>query len=482
MAPLEGYLPPVITNITSGIVIERNYVLARLVNINPENPSPDITIETGNGRSLKAEFIGLDDSTGFSVLHVPDLNIDPPKFAQQITLSDGELLHILSPSFAQERQIKVSQRGSIAFPTIRLNESRGRVLQAQRTGASQTKRDTFVIKAPVGVSRNPAVSKVIQNERGEVIGVTMDSIKADARTVNYIVYPINKAQSTARQIIELRKNTSRGWLGATGMSLSEFPVEERALLNLPNSGEGVIVTSIIPSSPADLAGLQKNDLLVRFGESEVKGLTHLREMISSIPVGQNVELEVIRQGQLRKLSAVVDRNRMPTILSSAEMEGAAGSPKVLELQRLLRVLRNQLELVHHKNAQLQEETVQALQAKILETEASLAAAFQQASRARLESSSGYLTLGISVRGLTPQLAHYFGVPEGRGALVVSINRNSLAERAGIRAGDIIVAINDRTIMDGTELEQLSLLIKPADTIKLTVYRDKKQQALEAKLK
>src|SRR5882724_10627763 len=87
-------------NLTTGIVIDhQGHILTRLVNLNPNNPSPDIKVKTNDGRSLKAEVLGLDGSTGLTILKATDLNIDPPTFAEDTMVDDGQMMRVLSPDF-----------------------------------------------------------------------------------------------------------------------------------------------------------------------------------------------------------------------------------------------------------------------------------------------------------------------------------------------------------------------------------------------
>jgi C-terminal processing protease CtpA/Prc len=70
---------------------------------------------------------------------------------------------------------------------------------------------------------------------------------------------------------------------------------------------------------------------------------------------------------------------------------------------------------------------------------------------------GTTRLGISAESLTDQLAEFFGVKDGRGVLVASVSNNSAAAKAGIKAGDVITAV------DGTPIDSISALIKALST-------------------
>src|SRR5215831_2127664 len=96
-------------NLTSGIVLDHDgHILTRLVNVNPNNPSPDVTVKTTDGRTLTAEVLGLDDSTGLTILRVPDLKIDPPSFADDSDANDVDLVRILTPDFNETFNVTVT--------------------------------------------------------------------------------------------------------------------------------------------------------------------------------------------------------------------------------------------------------------------------------------------------------------------------------------------------------------------------------------
>ncbi len=82
------------------------------------------------------------------------------------------------------------------------------------------------------------------------------------------------------------------FLGIIGEEIDE---EIARKLNLP--GEyGAIITEIVRGSAADDAGLQKNDVIVRYNGTRVESMAQLRRMISETPAGRNVELAIIRNG------------------------------------------------------------------------------------------------------------------------------------------------------------------------------------------
>ena len=78
--------------------------------------------------------------------------------------------------------------------------------------------------------------------------------------------------------------------------------------------------------------------------------------------------------------------------------------------------------------------------------------------------------------MTKQLAEYFGVADGKGLLISSVLKNSPAERAGLKAGDVIVDAEDQEIK--TEIDLVRVLNQKSEgDVALTIVRDKNRQTV-----
>lgn len=89
-------------------------------------------------------------------------------------------------------------------------------------------------------------------------------------------------------------------------------------------------------------------------------------------------------------------------------------------------------------------------------------------------------MGIFVQHLTPELAQSMGYPEDfQGALVSQVNANSPAEIAGLKAGDIIIQINDTKITQATQVKTTISLLRVGSPVKIIVQRDNKPITLNA---
>src|SRR5438445_7583892 len=84
-------------------------------------------------------------------------------------------------------------------------------------------------------------------------------------------------------------------------------------------------------------------------------------------------------------------------------------------------------------------------------------------------------LGVQTESLTRQLGEYFGVKDGEGVLVKSVEKGSAAEKAGIKAGDVIVRADNEKISDRTDLRRILRSHREAGKITLGIVRDKREQ-------
>jgi Do/DeqQ family serine protease len=90
-------------------------------------------------------------------------------------------------------------------------------------------------------------------------------------------------------------------------------------------------------------------------------------------------------------------------------------------------------------------------------------------------------LGIVIQDLTDQLAGSFGVKEGGGVLVAEVMKGSPADTAGLKAGDIVVELGGSAIKEVPDLQRRVASVKPGQTMKLTVIRERKPMSFSVKM-
>jgi membrane-associated protease RseP (regulator of RpoE activity) len=217
------------------------------------------------------------------------------------------------------------------------------------------------------------------------------------------------------------------WLGVT---LKDVTAEKARDLKLP--GEyGALVGSVDADSAAAKAGLQKGDVIVDFAGERVRSAAQLRRLIRETPAGRTVSLQVIRDGQARTLSAK---------LQSRANEFTVQVPEI----------------------RIPEVRVPPVSPRLFDFRGF-----------NFQFDGGRPSLGISGDELTTQLASFFGVKQGKGVLVREVVVGSAGAKAGLKAGDVIVAVDGNNVATVAELRQ-ALEIKPGEEnrkLNLTVVRD-----------
>jgi membrane-associated protease RseP (regulator of RpoE activity) len=225
------------------------------------------------------------------------------------------------------------------------------------------------------------------------------------------------------------------WLGVT---LKDVTAEKARDLKLP--GEyGALVASVDEDSAAAKAGLQKGDVIVEFAGERVRSAAQLRRLIRETPAGRILSLQIIRDGQARTLSA-----QLQTRTRGFQFEVPEIRTPELHLYR-----------------DFPEPFYRGFNLLLGERP----------------------SLGISGDELTTQLASYFGVKQGKGVLVREVVVGSAAANAGLKAGDVIVAVDGKSVATVAELRQ-ALEIKAGEEkrkLNLTVVRDRHEQTVPVEL-
>lgn len=88
-------------------------------------------------------------------------------------------------------------------------------------------------------------------------------------------------------------------------------------------------------------------------------------------------------------------------------------------------------------------------------------------------------IGVEVQEITPELAESFGLPNTEGALIAGVIQKGPAEKAGMRPGDILLAINDHKIKDSQQMLQAIAGLRPGENSRIAVRRDNREMTLEA---
>ncbi len=228
--------------------------------------------------------------------------------------------------------------------------------------------------------------------------------------------------------------------GRLGVGIADVDTAKAQELKLP--GEyGAWVTRVEEGSAAAKAGIAKNDVILEFGGEKVHSAAQLRRLVRETPPGRNVTLAVSRAGQSRTVALKLEKGERHFAFAPG-MEGPGPVLAGPEMRRFEFKLPDQ-DFVWF---------------------------------------AGGSRLGISGDELTSQLAEFFGVKQGKGVLVREVVVGSAADKAGLKAGDVIVRVDDDEVGSIPSLRRaLGHDRNETRTVKLTVVRDRKEMTVSAQL-
>ncbi len=245
-----------------------------------------------------------------------------------------------------------------------------------------------------------------------------------ALLIGLLVVP--SSAGTAQETKKEKKTVivhAAGWLGIGIRNVTTSDLEEKKL----SSTDGVLVTDVQDESPADSADLKEGDVIVRYDGKQVKDPDDLRTMIRKTAPGTKVAVEVMRGGDAKKLSAVV--GSAPGMKHRQEFGFQNFShPQMPEMPRHF--------------------------------------GFPKQFRFQFD----HPRLGMNVEALNDQLGEYFGAPNNEGVLVKEVYKNSLAEKAGFKAGDVIIRIGTKSVDEPSDIFKAIRKSEDKQTLQVEVLR------------
>ncbi|HSS18560.1 MAG TPA: PDZ domain-containing protein [Pyrinomonadaceae bacterium] len=209
---------------------------------------------------------------------------------------------------------------------------------------------------------------------------------------------------------------------------------------------GVGITQVVKDSPAEKAGLRKDDVIVKFEGESVTSTRKLNRLVSEVAPDQTARLTISRGGGEQEVAVTVGKRNN----SFNTMDGFEGLEKLKGLDRLKDMEKNM-----PPGARVWK----------WEGEPGKDGVFMFGARRRI---------GVNTSPLTKQLAEYFGVTDG--VLVSSVADDSPAAKAGIKAGDVITACDGEKVEGGGDLSRAINKKKDGD-VTLTIVRNKNQRTI-----
>lgn len=219
-----------------------------------------------------------------------------------------------------------------------------------------------------------------------------------------------------------------------GVGVRDVDAERKKALNLREE-RGAEITSVEEDSPAAKAGLKTGDVVLEYASTRVESMEQFIRMVRETPAGREVKIGVTRAGNLMTLTAKPE-NGQSRMSRTMRMAPIAPMPPI-DVRGMMGSLDSPRAVMYWKSS----------------------------------------TLGVEAESLDNQLADFFGVKQG--VLVRSVGKETPAEKAGIKAGDVIVKVEDTSV--GSPREVTSAVRNARNsgkTVNLSLVRDKKEIAMK----
>jgi serine protease Do len=333
-----------------GYIVTNNHVV--------ENAT-SIRVTFNDRETFDAEVVGTDPQTDVALLKI---DIDRP--LRHLTFGDSDLLRVGERVMAVGNPFGVGQT-----VTLGIVSAKGRTIGLM----------DYEDHIQTDASINPGNSGgALVNMRGEVVGINSAilSRSGGSQGIGFAI-PANMVQ---RIIGELKDDgaVTRSWLGVNIQPVSQTHADLYGL----SRPTGVLVASVTKGAPADKAGLKDEDIILAVDGREVDTVAQLRNTISLMPVGQEVELRIWRER--KAITRKVKLEALPDQEPVAARRGGPTADDGLD--------------------------------------------------------------GVAVRELTDQFRARANIPEDvTGLLVVEVDQRSNASREGLQRGDVILEINRREV-------------------------------------
>jgi serine protease Do len=210
-----------------------------------------------------------------------------------------------------------------------------------------------------------------------------------------------------------------------GVSLAEIDANRAKELKL-REDYGVEITRVEDGSPAEKAGVKPGDVVLEYNGQRVEGMEQFGRMVRETPAGREVKLTISRDGATQTLTATLGARKGHPFSGSFPPGFDMPEIRIPDIPQIYTSLRS-------------------------------------------------ARLGIEAESLGSQLAEYFGVKEG--VLVRSVLENTPAQKAGIKAGDVITKVDGMAVTSPSELSGVVRSASAKKSYSLELVRDRKPQTI-----
>ena len=272
------------------------------------------------------------------------------------------------------------------------------------------------------------------------------------------------AAGTEATTQEEREEVERGVVRrlALGAPRTEIGVSIRDIEEADGAAEGAVVSEVRADGPAEAAGIEAGDVIVEFDGERVRSARQLARLVEETPAGRAAPLRVLRDGSAVTLNVTTaERSGLRARLPRAFADRLRVEVDEVEVEERTRELAESVEERARELAESEELTVLRRLPEV----------FRDFAARR----PGRVRLGIRAESIDGQLAEYFGADAG--VLVEHVDDDTRGAAAGLRAGDVITAIDEQAVDDLAALRRQLARLEPGAAFDITVVRDRAETSL-----
>ncbi len=367
----------------SGVIVSADGYI--VTNAHVIDKADEIKVLLSDKREFTGKVVGSDPKSDIAVIKISGKDLPILNWADSEKLEIGEYVLAIGNPFGLNSTITL-----------------GIVSAVGRANMGIEQYENFI---QTDAAINPGNSGgALVNTRGELVGINTAIFSRTGGNMGIgFAIPSNMAKGVMDSLIKHGK-VVRGYLGVSIQDVNAKIAKQFGL----DKAQGALVSEVVSGSPADKGGVQTGDVIVRLNGKGVENSTMLRHRVAEMPVGQGVEVEVLRDKKLVKLNIKI-AEQPKDMTASGENVKSEGKSSTFA--------------------------------------------------------------GLGVQDLSPEISRKLNLARGtQGVVVNSVESGSAAEQAGIQSGDVVVELNRKSVRNTDDFRRLSKSLGKDETALLLVVR------------
>ncbi len=267
----------------SGFIINADGTI--LTNAHVVANAQDVQVQLNDDRTLPGRVLGVDKVTDIAVVKIDAPSPLPAvQLGESKSLRPGQFVVALGSPLGFENTVTSGIVSALSRPSARIGIADGKVDFIQTDAAINP-----------GNSGGPLI-----DTQGRVIGMNTAIIQG-AQGLGFAI-PIDLAKDISTQLVQ-QGRVARAFVGVKMINLSPEVLQALQQRGVSLSAKtGVLIQEVLPNSPAQKAGLEQGDVIVKVGESSITDGAQVQSAIEKTKPGQTLAFTVNRQGTLKPVS------------------------------------------------------------------------------------------------------------------------------------------------------------------------------------